>query len=158
MAPSSVTANSIQSGMACVFTSLSSILPWHLFLTKFLPYSFATHRLYADSVPWPGQATWPYVFKTPSNPHAPLIIIFIIIIQIYSFQLTPQFAYLVKLHLPSNDKEPAPKIRLPSFGPNDFEALSKEFVAKKPTTPNSGTTTSPRYSLNWFPFNTIGIF
>lgn len=49
----------------------------------------------------------------------------------------------LKLHLPSNDKEPAPKIRLPSFGPNDFEALSKEFVAKKPTTPNSGTTTSP---------------
>ncbi|KAI8577467.1 hypothetical protein K450DRAFT_251796 [Umbelopsis ramanniana AG] len=47
----------------------------------------------------------------------------------------------LQLQLPSNDKEPAPKIRLPSFGPNDFEALSMEFVAKKPA--SSGNTTSP---------------
>jgi hypothetical protein len=51
---------------------------------------------------------------------------------------------IVNLRLPSKDKELAPKIRLPSFGPNDFEALSKEFVAKKPAKPTSGNTTSPR--------------
>lgn len=49
----------------------------------------------------------------------------------------------LNLRLPTKDKEPAPKIRLPSFGPNDFEALSKEFVKKSPAPPVADANMTP---------------